>query len=630
GKPMLRDTINVLPFEYVKLRFCGSEPAIMYTHCHVAAHQAAGLAVTFVVAPDVMQRTQTIPEELTQMCLRQGLKASGNAIGNHGLDFTGLSPIPLTWNITYVQVNRDGYLAYRAIGVDNALPIPPVYVDQGDTLVLTVFNSLDVPVTIHAHGLLQKGTAHMDGAAQISQCGIPPRESFTYRILADKSGTYWLHAHDKALVADGLRAPFIVHDAKCPYEYDEDVLIYLEDWYQSASADTIEGVTKPDSGGPRSPIYTYGLINGYNGNDTEPIKFVPGKRYRIRVLSMSTTEWWKFSISGHKLKVIEADGVLSTPHMVDGLDVAPGQRYSAIVTAHNSDEFNFIYNCTLYSDFMPLAKGVNPRYYTGVIEYRAGAPTKQHVIGDDSQLTWDDDTKMSALNGPAELPVDRQILLSARGFNTADNRSLRVLGTLPYADQQVPTLFTAMTTGNLAMDPRVYSPQAQVSVIPHMQNVEVMIKNPQGQPHPFHFHATQVQVIERGPLLPNELEPSTTGFNVTVPDVSKISIRRSQGKPMLRDTVNVPSYEYVKLRFSGAEPAIIYTHCHIAAHMAAGLAVTFVVAPDVMQRTQIIPEELTQMCLRQGLKASGNAVGNQGLNFTGLPPVPVKAPLPSA
>ncbi|KAJ2358786.1 ferroxidase fet3, partial [Coemansia sp. Cherry 401B] len=105
--------------------------------------------------------------------------------------------IKLTWNVTYVQVNRDGYNNRRAIGVDNALPIPPVFIDQGDTLVLTVFNSLDVPVTIHAHGLLQKGTAHMDGAAQISQCGIPPRESFTYRIHAEQSGTYWLHAHDK-------------------------------------------------------------------------------------------------------------------------------------------------------------------------------------------------------------------------------------------------------------------------------------------------------------------------------------------------------------------------------------------------------------------------------------------------
>ncbi|KAJ2306354.1 ferroxidase fet3 [Coemansia sp. RSA 2706] len=233
---------------------------------------------------------------------------------------------------------------------------------------------------------------------------------------------------------------------------------------------------------------------------------------------------------------------------------------------------------------------------------------------------------MSALDGQDELPVDRQISLSARAFITTDKRQLRALGSLPYEDQQVPTLFTAMTTGKMAMDPRVYGPQAQVYVIPHMQNVEITIKNPQGQPHPFHLHAIQVQVIERGPLLQSELEPPPPGLNVTVPDVSKIPVRRSQGKPMLRDTINVLPFEYVKLRFCGSEPAIMYTHCHVAAHQAAGLAVTFVVAPDVMQRTQTIPEELTQMCLRQGLKASGNAIGNHGLDFTGLSPIPVEAP----
>ncbi|KAJ2432499.1 hypothetical protein IWW46_006631, partial [Coemansia sp. RSA 2440] len=61
---------------------------------------------------------------------------------------------------------------------------------------------------------------------------------------------------------------------------------------------------------------------------------------------MSVNNWFKFRIPGHKMTVIEADGVESMPLEVDGLSMGPGQRYSVIVTAHKSDEFNYIYNVT--------------------------------------------------------------------------------------------------------------------------------------------------------------------------------------------------------------------------------------------------------------------------------------------
>jgi L-ascorbate oxidase len=36
-------------------------------------------------------------------------------------------------------------------------------------------------VTIHWHGMLQRGTPFMDGTATITQCPINPYETFTYR-----------------------------------------------------------------------------------------------------------------------------------------------------------------------------------------------------------------------------------------------------------------------------------------------------------------------------------------------------------------------------------------------------------------------------------------------------------------
>lgn len=47
---------------------------------------------------------------------------------------------------------------------------------------ITVHNSLKMEgITIHWHGLVQRGTPWMDGADMISQCPILPGQTFEYR-----------------------------------------------------------------------------------------------------------------------------------------------------------------------------------------------------------------------------------------------------------------------------------------------------------------------------------------------------------------------------------------------------------------------------------------------------------------
>ncbi|KAJ2784970.1 ferroxidase fet3 [Coemansia javaensis] len=534
--------------------------------------------------------------------------------------------VVVDWDIGYVQVNRDGYNNRRAIGVNGALPIPPITVTHGDRLILNVHNSLTVDTSVHAHGIFFNGTSYRDGAGQVTQCGIPPGESHTYVIDAVQVGTYWIHGHYKHQNADGLRTPFIIREKQPLHQYDDEVLLALEDWYAEESAQKMEQITQPSATtAPPPPSFPFGLINGYNGNDTKPIRFEPGKRYRFRVVSMATSEWFKFHIPGHKLEIIEVDGVDCKPIVVDGLDMGPGQRYSAIVTALDTDEFNYTYNVTLYANFIPLIKGLNPRYYQGLIEYRAGAPVKNLPPVSDRQLEWADDIKMEALDGMPELPVDVTFGLESKVVRTADNRNLRALNEYPYTEPQVPTLFTAFAMGELALDRRVYGPQTEALIVRHMDSVRIRLGNPTDLVHSFHLHGHTFQVVEYGPVDKRtiQVQPNSPLTLETLPD---IPVRRSPGAPMRRDTLVIPEFQYVDLRFRADNPGTWMFHCHMDTHFAAGLAVTFVVAPDVLQRTQKLPESLQQMCLRQGLKASGNAVGNQGYDFTGLPPAPVAVP----
>ncbi|KAJ2840390.1 ferroxidase fet3 [Coemansia sp. 'formosensis'] len=515
------------------------------------------------------------------------------------------------WDIGYLNVNRDGYTTRRAIGVNGQLPIPPVYATKGDTLVINVHNSLDTPTTIHAHGLFMKGSSYMDGAGQITQCGIPPGENFTYEINADRAGTFWIHGHYNHQNVDGLRTSLVIHDTGPPVlDYDEDKLVFLEEWYPYEFIPHMAEVMSPLAPFPPPPSFPYGLVNGVNGNDTTPITFVPGRKYRFRVINMSTTEWFKFSLPGHKLTIIEADGTDSVPHTVDGLDLGPGQRYSVVVTAHDTDAYNYQYNATLYANFVPFIPGMNPRYYLGLIEYKKGAPLKTIAPTADSQYVWSDDILLKARDRQPLLSVDKTFDWTFTTKKNSKNVTTSILDEISFQPPLVPPLFSAFSMGDLALNETIYGPQTRAHVLRLGEVVEIVLHNPSGLDHAMHLHGHAFQVTEYGPS-------GTPANSTTLP----VPIRKFTDWPMRRDTFVVRSYQYIKVRFYADNPGVWLFHCHMDVHFSMGMAVTFVEAPDVLQKQQTIPQALIDMCHRQGIVTSGNGAGNAGFNLTGLPPV---------
>ncbi|KAJ2847295.1 hypothetical protein IWW36_003925, partial [Coemansia brasiliensis] len=520
--------------------------------------------------------------------------------------------INVFWDVGYIEGSRDGYYIRRYIGVNGTSPIPPIYATQGDNLELTIHNSLDVPTSIHAHGIYQNSTSYLDGTGMVSQCGILPGKSFTYRINTQQAGTFLLYGSNNHQEADGLRTALVIRSLNPRFDYDEDMLFTLEDWYPKTFHQKMGNINKPGVVFPPPPNYATGLVNGHNGNLTRPIRFSPGKKYRLNVASMAVTMWFKFNIPGHKLTVIEADGVETEPHTVDGLDLGPKQRYSVLVNAKKSSEFNYLYNATLYANFIPKWPGMNPRYYTGIVEYKKGVPVKSHSLPDDEQLEWSDETKLLASDHQPPLePVDRQIELSAELFKAADGSSYFVLDKLPFATSKIPTLYSAMTMGSLAQNGTIYGPQANAHVLKHLEVVQVTIHNPSELYRSFHLHGHSFQVIAYGPAK-------------NIPDDVKRPVRKTTKWPLRRDTITVASYESVAIRFKADNPGVWLLRCAMSTHYYLGLAMTFIEAPEILQQRQKIPFELQHICKQQNIGIHGNAAGNSGFNLTGLPPPPIR------
>lgn len=107
------------------------------------------------------------------------------------------------------------------IAANGTIPGPPIIVDEGDWVAVTVTNLMEDPTTIHWHGMLQTLTPSHDGVPGLTGCMIPgggPTDpsvnTMTYAFRASLSGIYFYHGHALEQNVDGLFGPLIIRSPK--------------------------------------------------------------------------------------------------------------------------------------------------------------------------------------------------------------------------------------------------------------------------------------------------------------------------------------------------------------------------------------------------------------------------------
>ncbi|KAJ2801888.1 ferroxidase fet3 [Coemansia guatemalensis] len=508
------------------------------------------------------------------------------------------------WDITYVTTNRGlNQPAKRGIGVNGQFPLPIVEAEIGDTLVLNIRNSLDTPTSLHTHGITQRGTNYYDGAPFVNECGIAPGSNFTYEIPPMQSGSYWIHGHTSLQNYDGLRTPFIIRDPNDPYHADKEYLFAVEDWWPNTFEEIFPLLTSSD---PNIDLFANppgALINGVSGNLTEPIAFEPGKTYRIRLISMMSLPLWEFAIDNHQLQVIEVDGVLTKPKTVDVVRLAPAQRVSVLVTAKSNADMNYQYHIIMFGDFLPEIAGVFPSVFNGTVVYNDQAPM---FVADTIPSAFLDEISMESLNYKPAFVPDHSIYLNASSGFTQDGSNFESFNLVTYEDPLVPAIFSALTTGDMALNPITYGPRTNSHVLKYGEIVEMLLWSATDLPHPLHLHGHTFQLIERG------FTNDTTGELRNIVPLTNFS-------PLMRDTIFVPQGEYAVVRFKADNPGVWNMHCHFDWHMGMGLNMLFIEAPEQMRQVIRVPQSVIDQCVAQGIPTSGNAAGNNAYNYDAAP-----------
>ena len=214
------------------------------------------------------------------------------------------------------------------------VPGPLFYVDEGDDIVVKVNNLTALPHTIHWHGILQRESWKMDGVPDVTQEGIPPGESFTYKFKAEPSGTLWYHCHvnvNEHVALRGMWGPFIVRPRKptaLEKRVTRDFIVMLADW-------SSKWAEKPGFGGIPGDSFDYFTINGKSYPDDEPLRVHQGDVVRIRFIGAGDLVH-SIHIHGHVMKIAFKDGhPLADPIDADTVLVGPGERYDVIFDADN-------------------------------------------------------------------------------------------------------------------------------------------------------------------------------------------------------------------------------------------------------------------------------------------------------
>ncbi|KAI1456201.1 multicopper oxidase [Annulohypoxylon moriforme] len=534
------------------------------------------------------------------------------------LGFSSAKTVTYDFTIEWVTSNPDGAFDRPTIGINGQWPIPPIVADIGDNVVVTAKNNLgNQSTSLHFHGLFMNGTTQMDGPSQVSQCAIAPGSSFIYNFTINQPGTYWYHSHTNGQYPDGLRGPLIIHDPNSPflnssYKQENERILTVSDWYHDQMSDLLPGFIDKSNPTGAEPVPNAALWN-----DTQNLQVAvePNTTYLFRVVNIGAFAGQYIWFEGHNMTIIEVDGVYHQPAVADMIYLSAAQRCSFLITtkAETSTNYAFVASMdTTLFDTLPDDLNYN---VTGWLVYD-GAQSLPDPATVDELNNFDDITLVPYDNQTRLGEPDQTVELDVIMDNLGDGANYALFNNITYKSPKVPTLYTALSAGDLATDPTVYGSYTHSFVLEKGQIVQITVNNLDTGRHPFHLHGHHFQALYRSDEDAGTYEDS----NITEADYPDM--------PMRRDTFVLFPTGFIVLRFRADNPGVWLFHCHIEWHVASGLIATFVEAPLDLQKNLTIPQNHLDACAAQSIPTTGNAAGNtvNYLDLTGEPKSP--DPLP--
>ncbi|PSR82485.1 multicopper oxidase-domain-containing protein [Coniella lustricola] len=524
-----------------------------------------------------------------------------------------------TWNITSGLRRPDGVLK-EVILVNDKFPGPTLEGRSGDTWEIDVYNNHHEGIAIHWHGLHMRGANHMDGAVGITQCEVPPGEHFVYhfKVGDNQTGTYWYHAHSQTQLASGLYGGLVVHADKRgrPQEdgYDMELLFLVGDWYHRRSSEVLKTFMDATSNGDE-PCPDSLLVNGLGHFDCSrstpsapvdcdvvqkpTLALNMSHRYLVRLVNTGSLTGFSFTIPDAEVNITSVDGdqaVTADPSNGVGI-LYPGERVDFILSwqqAFQSNSSSLVVNLDKEQVQFPMnfqSPNLALEYHqeftidsTPKMMSRTKAGLGQSLETSAKQNLQK--LKVKDLTESLPEPEVKLVIYSAvEILNHLNNIPTGFINRTHWSQQEEPLLSLERSE----WDDHQLVPWTAAQP----KWVELVINNLDSTGHPFHLHGFDFYVISswKGQGGWDYFNPFDTSSKPRGGDPNLKN-------PIRKDTVYVPAFGYVRLRFWADNEGIWLLHCHILWHEASGMAMAIHVLgdEDTAFKGTVMGQESSSLC----------------------------------
>jgi multicopper oxidase len=420
-----------------------------------------------------------------------------------------------------------GGVAVRTWAYNGQVPGREIRIRKGERLRAVVSNKLPADTSIHWHGIAIVND--MDGVPPLTQQPIPAQATFTYDFVVPDAGTYWYHSHVGAQLDRGLYGPLIIEDPSEGTEYDDELVVVLDDWIDGTGTNpdqVLENLRKtgmkpmaPGGPGvsPTTPLgedggdvtYPYFVINGRVPTDPQVVDYPAGQRIRLRVINAGSDTAFRVAVPGATLNVIQTDGYPVVPTQATSVILGMGERVDAVLSVDES---------------VPVIAAPEGKQGHAQLNLRVN-------------------------NAPSAVRVD-DFVASVRREAPLDTATLsptpEVILAASAPDQVVDARLSGPVNGyTWPINGRLYDPPRDDVPVKANQRVRLRLVNESMMFHPIHLHGHTFQVM------------------------------RGDAPRARKDTVLVPPKQTVEVEFDTDNPGKWITHCHNTYHLEAGMAIFF-------------------------------------------------------
>ncbi|HSR41055.1 MAG TPA: multicopper oxidase family protein [Longimicrobiales bacterium] len=211
-------------------------------------------------------------------------------------------------------------------GYNGQYPGPLIQAPKDATVVVEVTNEIQMPTTIHWHGI--RIDNRFDGVPGVTQDPVGPGESFTYEVNVPDAGMFWYHPHVREDVQQdlGLFGNLLVLSPDPEYygpAHREEVFV-LDDMLMDGQGPIPWGDDAPT----HALMGRFGNVFMVNGETDHGLSVRRGEVVRFFLTNVANSRTFNVTFGGAPVKLVASDvGRYEREQWVESVVIAPAERY---------------------------------------------------------------------------------------------------------------------------------------------------------------------------------------------------------------------------------------------------------------------------------------------------------------